>query len=618
MITQLENFHFIRPWILLAIPLVVFIIWHLHRYTNKQDSWAKICDPHLLSAIKIKDSTNGSGWSKLLYPICIIALFAAAGPAFRQLPTPVVKNQSALILALDVSKSMLSDDMKPNRLERAKFKINDILAKRKDGQTALIVYAGDAFVVTPLSDDIETIALMLKALSPNIMPVQGSRADIALEKARQLITQADYFNGEVLLITDGVNLSKTNSKAKELANDNIKTSVLAIGTVEGAPISYDGKLVKDRAGNIVVPKLDIAQLSEVAANGNGRFALISGDNKDIDYLIIDEIDKQNNTEINNDSESNFETQKYIDDGPWLLLLAIPLFALLYRKGLLLSVFLVFSLQIPQPSQALDWDDLWLNADQKAAKQLQNEQAELAYETAKSDSWKASAAYKKQDFKNAAELFNGKQADDFYNKANALAMSGELESAIDEYNKSLALRPDDEDTIYNKELVEKALEQQKQQEQQDQQDQQDQDKQENQDNKDQQEQENQDQQDQNSEDGEKQEGENKDSSESKENESDNPEQQEQENKDGEMTEEEKRQQEQEQKALEEADKEQAEKEAEQQKAQQVQEQKIDEAEQKEAIEQWLRRIPDDPGGLLRRKFYYQYNQQNQKPDESEDW
>ena len=166
-----SNLHFIRPMVLWLLPIVLFIIWQLQRSNSRDDGWSKICDPHLLDAIKINKGAKGSKWLFLLWPISIIAILAIAGPAFRKLPTPVIKNQSALIIVLDVSRSMLADDIKPNRLERAKFKINDILDKRKDGQTALIVYAGDAFVVTPLTDDTETIALMLKAISPDIMPV---------------------------------------------------------------------------------------------------------------------------------------------------------------------------------------------------------------------------------------------------------------------------------------------------------------------------------------------------------------------------------------------------------------------------------------------------------------
>ncbi len=629
----LSQLHFIRPMVLWALPIVALILWHLQQQNSKEDGWSKICDPHLLDAIKVRSGGSGSRLTWLLWPISLIAILALAGPAFQKLPAPVIKNQSALVIALDVSKSMLSDDIKPNRLERAKYKINDILDSRKDGQTALLVYSGDAFVVTPLTDDTQTIALMLKAISPEIMPVQGSRADIALAKAQDLLKQAGYPSGDVLLITDGVNASKANKMAKELAKQRIKVSVLGVGTKQGAPIPLPAGFVKDRQGNIVIPKLQVPQLKELAAYGNGRFAQIMGDSSDIDYLLPTVVDDETKPQNFEEEDDTFDSQKYIDEGPWLVLLLIPLVALLFRKGLLLGLFLVVGLQSPQSSYAFSFEDLWLNADQQAAKQLQQGDAKKALELAQSKQWKATAAFKSKDYKQAQELFNDGSADGLYNQGNALAAAGQLEQALKSYEESLKIRPDDEDTLYNKKQVEEALkkqqeQQQKEQENKDKQDQdkdkQDKDKQ-NQDQQNQDQQDNKDQQKQDSEDKEGQqdqkEGEGEDKQ-GQQNQEDNPEQkQKEEEKSSQMSEEEKKKQEEEQKKLEQADKEAKEQ---QEKQQQLEQKKLtpqemaQEAENKEAIEQWLRRIPDDPGGLLRRKFYYQYNQQNNKPDETEDW
>lgn len=608
----ISHIHFIRPMVLWFLPIVLFIIWQLQRKASRDDGWSKICDPHLLDAIKINKGSKGSKWTLLLWPISIVAILALAGPAFRKLPTPVIKNQSALIIVLDVSRSMLADDVKPNRLERAKFKINDILAQRKDGQTALIVYAGDAFVVTPLTDDTETIALMLKAISPDIMPVQGSRVDLALSKSQNLFKQAGYISGDIIVISDGVNLSKAQSIAEELVANYITTSVLAIGTKYGAPIPTKSGFVKDRLGNIVVPKLQISALKQLANSGNGRFAQMSGDSTDIDYIVPKVVNDNNENQSNNKEEA-FDTEKYIDEGPWLTLLLLPLIALLFRKGLLLSFVLVVGLQTPESSYAFEWSDMWLNGDQKAAKQIQGGQMQEAFDTALSADWKATAAYKKKDYVQSNDLFNDGSADGFYNQGNSLAHSGKLEDALSAYESSLKIRPEDEDTLYNKKQVEEALKQQ----QQDQQNKDDKNKdQGDQDEKNKQEQkQGQDNKDEQDGEGEKQDGE------QKEDQGDNPEEQEQQDQkeQSEMTDEEKKKQEQEQKKLEQADKEAEEKKAEeQQEIKLTPEELAENAENKEAIEQWLRRIPDDPGGLLRRKFYYQYNQQNNKPDEQENW
>ena len=634
----LSQLHFIRPLVLWALPLVAIILWYLQQKNGKEDGWSKICDPQLLSAIKVKSASQGSRLTWLLWPISFVAILALAGPAFQKLPTPVIKNQSALVIALDVSKSMLADDIKPNRLERAKYKINDILEKRKDGQTALLVYSGDAFVVTPLTDDTQTIALMLKAISPEIMPVQGSRVDIALRKAKDLLKQAGYPAGDVLLIADEVNASRANKVAKDLGNERIKVSVLGVGTKEGAPIPLQAGFVKDRQGNIVIPKLELSQLKDLASKAKGRFAQITGDSSDIDYLLPEVVNDEKQAQNFKQQEDGFDSQKYIDEGPWLVLLLIPLVALLFRKGLLLGLFLVVGLHSPQSSYAFDFDDLWLNADQQAARLLQQGDAKKALELAKSNQWKATAAFKNKDYKQAQNLFNDGSADGFYNQGNALAAAGKLEQALKSYQQALKLRPQDEDTLFNKKQVEEALEKQQEQQQKDQEnqnkkdkdkdkDKQDQDKK----NQDQQEQDKKNQENQDSEDKQSQqdqekkegEGENKDS---QQNQEDNPEQKQDEEKSSQMSEEDKKKQEEEQKKLEQADKKAKEKQQkeQQQKEQEAKQKKLtpqemaEEAENKEAIEQWLRRIPDDPGGLLRRKFYYQYNQQNNKPDETEDW
>jgi len=622
------NLHFIRPLVLWSLPVVLFIVWQILKNNSKDDGWSKICDPHLLDAIKIKSAGQGSRWSLLLWPIAIVAVIAIAGPAFRKMPTPVIKNQSALILALDVSRSMLADDIKPNRLERAKFKINDILEQRQDGQTALIVYAGDAFVVTPLTDDTETIALMLKAITPDIMPVQGSRADIALEKSRDLLQQAGYPSGEIILISDGVSTNKAAEMAADLAKSRIKTSVLAVGSKEGAPIPTARGFVKDTAGNIVIPKLKVKALQKLARAGNGRFSQMSGDSSDINHLIpssIEQEDEQNKHDMSNEDDA-FDTEKYIDEGPWLTLLLLPLLLLMFRKGVLLSLFLLVGLQSPQSSYAFEWDDLWLNSNQKAAKLIDQQQFNQALETATASQLKATAAFRSKDYQQAKELFNDGSADGFYNQGNALAASGKLKEALEAYQSSLQIRPDDEDTLYNKEQVEKALKEQEKQEQKDQENK-DQDKKENQ--EEQQDQDKKDQQNkEDSQDQKEQESdsENKDGEQSKDQQKEdgNPDQEKKKEEQSEMTDEEKRKQEEQEKKLAEEDKKAAEKEAQEQQEKKQQEVKMtpeemaEDAENKEAIEQWLRRIPDDPGGLLRRKFYYQYNQQNTKPDETEDW
>ena len=159
---SIADFHFIRPyWLLTLIPwLGVLVLTARHKL--QQGNWSKVCDEALLPFILQQKAVNRSRVSLTMGGLAsLLAIGALAGPTWERLPAPVFRNDSALVIALDLSRSMDAADIKPNRLVRARYKIADILKQRKDGQTALLVYAGDAFTVTPLTDDTDTIAVWL-------------------------------------------------------------------------------------------------------------------------------------------------------------------------------------------------------------------------------------------------------------------------------------------------------------------------------------------------------------------------------------------------------------------------------------------------------------------------
>lgn len=602
-----SSFHFLRPLLLwLLIPAGLLLYFWLNN-TSRQDGWQQSCDPELLQAMQIQSASRATRWTWLYWPITLLTILALAGPAVRQLPVPMVKNQSALIVALDVSKSMLSDDLKPSRLQRAKFKIQDLLDNRKDGQTALVVYSGDAFVVTPLTDDTETIVSLLDVVDPSIMPVSGTNTVVALDKATELLAQAGINKGQILLVTDSIDMYKTESRLTEVNEAGITVHVLAVGTAEGAPIPTNQGFLKDLRGQIVIPQVDYSSLQQAAQIGQGRFSVLSNSVTEDQLYEVRPENNANNAE-GDDEAGIFDEQggeNFIDDGPLLALLIIPLLALLYRRGILMVLCLGFMLN-SENSYALSWDDLWLNQDQQAYRQLESAPAE-AYNQAENKRIKAAAAYKKQDFKAAKNLYpeQGESLQDYYNLGNALAQAGELEQALESYQQALTYEPEDADTLYNKSIVEQALQQQQQQNQ---------DSQENQENQ-----------------------ENQDPQDSEQNQQDQQDQQQQQSSEQEKQE---QQQQAQQDQQAEADKQQTDEasdeqqqaeQQEQQAEQQEQPQEIEltpeekalDAEEKQAMEQWLRRIKDDPGGLMRRKFLYQYHKRNQNGESydnqtTEDW
>ncbi len=329
---NLSEFHFIRPYWLLAIVPYLVLLTLMVKNKLSQGSWNAVCDTGLLPYILQQKTVSRSRWPLTAGAIAgLLTILALAGPAWERLPAPIFRNESALVIALDLSRSMDAEDIKPDRLTRARYKIADILNRRKDGQTALLVYAGDAFTVTPLTEDTDTISSQLSALTTSIMPAQGSDTASAIEMAVDLFKQAGLQKGQILLITDGVNIENTLDTVQSLGA--YKLSILAVGTEEGAPIkTARGGFLKDRQGSIVVPKLDPGELKELVRSGGGTFQVISADDQDIETLLtaIERMSEHQATE----EENELLLDRWEDRGPWLLLAALPFAALSFRRGLL--------------------------------------------------------------------------------------------------------------------------------------------------------------------------------------------------------------------------------------------------------------------------------------------
>jgi Ca-activated chloride channel family protein len=604
---MMSEFHFLRiEWFWAVLPLAGLMLWWYLRKLYK-GNWSRVVDAPLQAHVLTSQEVTRSHWASWLY--CVAALLtvtALAGPAWERLPMPVFKDESAMVIALDLSRSMNAQDIQPSRLQRARLKLIDILRLRRSGQSALIAYAADAFVVTPLTDDIETIIAHVPNLTTDLMPSQGSRADRAIDKAMELLEQTGVQAGDVLLITDEADIDLLAAAKTKLNAAGHRLLILGVGSAEGAPIpEQGGGFVKDGNGSIVIAKLNDAELCSVAAYQNMTY-----DDRDINNLLVrtktDPLSVQaKRTELNADT--------WRDQGPWLLL-PVLLFVLLgFRRGLLVLALLCL-LPMPQVAQAMDWQSLWLNSDQRGVKALENDQAEQAAELFKQPEWKAAAQYRAGKYEEALASLEGiDKTEALYNMGNVLAQLGRIPEAIEAYNKVLENNPGHEDAKYNRDL----LQQQQQSDnsgQNSEQDQQSPDSQQQNSQEQSSDSQQQDSQQQQSSDAQQQESQKQTSSESQQSEA---EQAEQERQSAQQTEQEVEEQESEesesQQAQEPGDEEQ----------QQAALQQADDTEETEpdaeqqAIEQWLRRIPDDPGGLLRRKFMYQYRQQ-QSDKESKQW
>lgn len=454
-------FHFIRPWWLLGIPLLLALVWLWRHRRRGNRQWAAVCDPQLLPALLLdlpaQSGSRASGGYLLLGGL--LALLALSGPTWERLPQPAFRDMSALVILLDLSASMDAQDIKPSRLIRARYKIEDLLQKRREGQTALVVYAASAFNITPLTDDNATIAAQLPALGTQLMPAQGSRADRALAHARQLLKQSGLRHGDVLLITDGIPAYVMPEVQKELARGGLRLSILGVGTPNGAPIATpQGGFLKDANGNIILPRLDSRPLRQLATAYGGIYQTLSADGHDVARINAWARSHQDRAAQSRRSDRNI--QQWRDFGPWLLLPLIPLAALAFRRGVLL-LFLFTLLPLPRPAQALDWQGLWQRPDQQAWQALQQGQAKRAAKLFRNPQWQAAARYRAGDYQGALEsLKHQDNAPSWYNRGNALAHLGRYRQALKAYERTLALNPDDKDAAYNRKLLEQILKKKK--------------------------------------------------------------------------------------------------------------------------------------------------------------
>ncbi len=643
--STLDLFHFLRPWWLLALVPAVVLALTLWYQKHRARQWQQIVAPELLKYLLDGQTTRINPFYLLVLLVSwVIACIAMAGPSWEKRPVAVEKNQQALVIMLDLSPSMMSEDLKPSRLVRARLKLIDLLRERKDGQTALLVYAGDVHVVTPLTDDVETIINIIPALHPNVMPAEGSNTEAAVERGLKLLKDAGIPQGDLLLMTDGVIADAQYSIIETMKqNGQYRLSVMGVGGTEPTPIpSSKGGFVRDGKRGIVTTQLNVSELQTLANQTRGRYRTLSNNSSDIDYLMNLPAPKKQETQ-----KVDREFDSWYDRGHWLVILLLPVVLYCFRRGVLLSLLLIPLAGLsPTKSYALGWDDLWKNKNQQAYDQLQQEQATEAAQNFEDPEWKASAQYRAGDYAEAAKNFSQfDTANAHYNRGNALAKAGKLPEAIKAYDEALKQQPDLEDAKNNRQLVEDAIKQQQQKQDQQNQDQK-QDKNSDQQNKQDQQQDQKNQQDQSQQNQDKQQNQdsqnqkNSDQNDQQHSEQDQSQQdQQKEQQKQDMKNQAQKDQQQEQQNNEQPsdkqqqnanqpkdeqqkddEKKQAAQPAEEDKEQPAEQQDAQAAtpaddgltdEERQAMEQWLRRVPDDPGGLLRNKFNYEHYKRNQE-------
>ncbi|MDK8463972.1 VWA domain-containing protein [Marinobacter sp. SS13-12] len=592
----MADFHFLRPLWLLLLLAAFLLPLVLRRFHQSDSGWSRIIPARLLRPMISHSGAAGSPRKSPVLPAVaalVVLSIALAGPSWRQAPTPLQQQNDSLVIVLDLSLSMLATDVEPDRLTVAKRKIRDILKAREGALTALVVYAADAHVVTPLTDDRNTIEGMLDVLEPVIMPAAGNRTDLGIKRGLDLLEQGAPGNGRLLLIADDVAERYRQRITDHLANSRFALSTLTVGTAEGGPIPLARQgFIRDN-GDIVIARADPDSMADLARRNDGDSHTLTITDDDILALELRPIDAADWE----DSDRDLTVNRWQDDGYWLLWLAAPLALIGWRRGAMVIMLFALLPLTPRPAMALDWDSLWSRQDQRAPELIEKDPGRAA-QVLDDPAWRGSALYREGNFESAAEAFARAETPSAqYNRGNALARAGKLEEALKAYDRALEKQPQNEDARFNRDLVKQLMEQQQDQsggegnESSDQDgDQQQQDDQQNS---------------RGDSDSQNQQG----------NSSGQPGDQQQDNQqnnpdnepdgDGDNQEQEQSPGQQDQSNTEGTDSEAARSPAE-----------LETSPLSQGQEQWLRRVPDNPGGLLRRKFLQQYQERETPSDEGD--
>ena len=298
------------------------------------------------------------------------------------------------------------------------------------------------------------------------MPAPGNRADIAIRKANDMLTQAGIQQGNILLVSDEVDPAQVAAQATSVAQQGRTLSILAVGTQQGAPIPTQAGPMRDNSGQVIVARTDVSAMREAAALGGGSAYQLVANDSDITQLVSRfEAERQAAIDLNQKDAGKVDI--WIAEGPWFALLALPFLLPLFRRGflniLLPAVFISLMATHVSPVHAGVWQDLWQTPDQQAQAAFKQGDKEAAAQQFLDPRWKQVAEYESSNYEAALNsLTQPETATDWYNRGNILAKMGDVDSAIDAYNNALALLPNFEDAAYNKEQLEKLKEQQKQQ------------------------------------------------------------------------------------------------------------------------------------------------------------
>jgi Ca-activated chloride channel homolog len=446
--------------LLLFIPLIYTIV------REKNRTLESVFSKEVLEKLLIKKQKYLSQKTRLIF-LCIALFFMIVA-----LARPVLVDQKKqkeqvqgfdLLIALDISKSMLAQDIFPSRLLYAKSLANKVIATLPNASIGVIAFSKASFLVSPLSEDKESIRFLLEHLNPDFSTLAGSSISSAIESAKKMADNLHLKHLNLLLISDGAD-GKEIDKSLQVLDKRLKVYVLDIGTKKGSVIyEKNGNALKDKNGNIVITKRN-DNLIRLAQKSGGSFLSIPNNSVKIDKLVNDIKQKSIKEEK---TKQIFTSYKELFIYPLSLALAFIFFSFNSLRFFLLFIFLV---TCSQDARAGVFDFYHLHQANKSYKDKQYKKAYEEFSKLSGDEAKynaANAAYKNKEYKKAQNLYEDihgftgeKEHERLHNLGNTYANEKKFTKAIDAYEKALKIQ-DDKDTKYNLDLLKKEQQKSKQ-------------------------------------------------------------------------------------------------------------------------------------------------------------
>ncbi|MBO1924829.1 VWA domain-containing protein [Thiomicrorhabdus sp. 6S3-12] len=464
--------NFLRPWWFLTLLPVAWLLWRAWQVKAKQGAWHQVIAPKfrqlLLSQPHNESSVFHKLWLIALGLVWLLMSVILAGPSLKSVEIPAQKSQQGTVIVLDLSLSMLADDLTPSRLNRVKYKLTDLLTQHPEMPVGMVVYAGSAHTISPISEDNQTLLSLIPPLNPLIMPQYGSDPLSGLEQAKALLEGAHITQGHLIWITDDIETDQTIEIEKWFAQNPYSLRIITVGTAQGAAINLPNYgLLKDDQGQVVLASVPVQRFANLSQKLQAPIQSLKIEQNDLDWLLPGRLQA-----AAADKENNKEVVHPLDEGAAILLLLVPLIAFLFRRGLLFALtplMLTFSLSVPDPayaeSQLDDLANMFQSHNQQAYKAFNRNNFESAEALFEDKQWRAASLYRLGRYKEAAKFFEqDNSARGKYNLGNALAKSGDLKGAQKAYQQALKTDPDIQDAKENLQLINRLLQEQEQQQQ----------------------------------------------------------------------------------------------------------------------------------------------------------